>query len=127
MILYEKQDVAEVLDMLSFMLSYKESRKIGDNEIPAMFIDGKHADPDRLFTRLTEIFPSSEGAMNIDVVIQIMDTDRDFFEEYMNHLEEFIIVDEKEGEEDTGHPLWETYDMFITIEINFFPTLEEMH
>lgn len=127
MVLYEKPDVAPMIDMLSFMHSYKETRQKDDDEIPGIFIDGKYAHPEKLLARLTEIFPSDEGALNTDIVIQIMDADRDFFEEYMNHLEEFILVGEEKEEEDTDHPLWSTYDMFMAIELQFFPALDEMH
>ena len=126
MVLYEKHDVVEIFDFLSFLNSYKILRKKEIDELPAIFINSENADPERLFTRLREVFPSGEGVMNTDIVTQIMNVDREFFEEYIDHLEDIIVTDE-EGQEDTDHPLYEAYDMFMYIKFEFFPPKDEMN
>lgn len=127
MVIYEKHDVAGILDFLFFLNSYRTLHKKKLDELPAVFVNGKNADPKKLFTHLNGIFPGGAGSMNTDIVTQIMDNDREFFEEYMNHLEDLILVGKHKNQENTDHPLYDTYDMFLDIEFEFFPPRDEMH
>lgn len=96
-------------------------------ELPAIFVNGKHADPEKLFLYLNDIFPSGDTTLNTDIVAQIMDSDREFFEEYMNHLEDLILVGTNKDKKNTDHPLYGTYGMFLDIESEFFPSKDDMH
>lgn len=127
MVIYEKRDVASILDFLSFLNSYRKLHKMKPDELPAIFVNGKHADPEKLFLYLNDIFPNGEGIINKNIVAQIMDSDREFFEEYMNHLEDLILVGTNKNKENTDHPLYDTYDMFLDIEFEFFPSRDDMH
>jgi len=127
MVLYERNDIVGILDFLLFLNFYKTHHDKEINELPAIFINGENADSEKLFARLSEVFPDGEGIMNTEIVTQIMNSDRDFFEEYMDHLEDLVLTDDKEPEEDTDHPLYEIYDMFLSIEFEFFPSIEEMN
>jgi len=127
MVLYEKPDVRSVLDFLSFWISYRDSTKKELIELPGIFINNEPTDPEELHAHLSGVFPDDEGIMDTEIATQIFDADRDFFEEYMNHLESFILPKEEDEDEDTDHPLWDTYDMFMYIELEFFPLKEEMH
>lgn len=127
MVIYEKRDVTSILDFLSFLNSYKKLHQMKLDELPTVFVSGKKADPEKLFIYLNDIFPSGEGRMNVEIVARIMDDDREFFEEYMNHLEDLILVGKNKDKENTDHPLYDTYDMFLNIEFEFFPPRDEMH
>ncbi len=127
MVFFEEHDVAGVLDFLSFLISHKELHKKEIHELPQIFVNGTDAEPENLFAHLSNIFPDGEGKMNTQIVIQILDDDREFFGKYLNHLEDLVLTDDREPEKDTDHPLCKAYETFAEIEFDFFPAIEDMH
>lgn len=125
MIIYEKRDVASIIDFVQFLNTHRTLYEKSEYELPGVLVDDMYTDSEKLLTHLNKVFPDGDGVMNKEVVAQILDEDREFFEEYMNHLKEVVFTDNKEPDE--RHPLYHAYVVFRDIESKFFPQLQKMN
>ena len=125
MVIYERSDVVGVLDFLHFLNTHRTLYEKSEYELPGVLVDDIYTDSEKLLAHLNKVFPDGDGAMNKKVIAQILDEDREFFEEYMNHLEEVVFTNNEEPDE--GHLLYHTYVTFREIESEFFPQPQKMN